>query len=148
MENKFDNAQLYLRLALGAGFLLPVLDRMGWLGAAGLNGNSWGNWENFAAYTHTLMPYMSKSLSGIFALLATISEVLFAVTLIFGYKTRLAALGSFALTLTFGISMFFFAGYRSSFSFSVFVDSAASLLLSAIPVYKWSLDNVIRAKRA
>ena len=38
MKNRFDIPQLFLRLALGIGFLLPVMDRFGWLGAAGENG--------------------------------------------------------------------------------------------------------------
>lgn len=140
MKNRFDIAQLFLRLALGIGFLLPVFDRLGLLGAAGVNGNAWGNWENFAGYTNTLMPYMGKGLSGIFAILATISEIVLGIALILGFRTKMAAQGSFILTLLFAISMFLFAGYRAPFSYSVFTASAASLLLSAIPSYRWSLD--------
>lgn len=140
MKNKYDIAQLFLRLALGIGFLLPVMDRTGLLGTAGTNGNAWGNWQNFAAYTHTLMPYMSESLSGIFAVLATLGELLIGIALIIGFRTKMAAQGSFVLTLLFAISMFFFSGYRAPFSYSVFADSAASLLLASIPFYRWSID--------
>jgi len=60
MKNKYDGAQLFLRLTLGIGFLLPTMDRLGILGPAGTAGNAWGNWDNFVSYTNTLMPYLSK----------------------------------------------------------------------------------------
>ncbi|MGY0035898.1 DoxX family membrane protein [Pedobacter sp. NJ-S-72] len=74
-------------------------------------------------------------------LIATLAEGIFAILLITGYKTRLAAQGSFLLTLTFGFCMAVFIGIKAPFNYSVFADSAASLLLACIPVYKWSLDN-------
>ena len=141
MKNKFDIPQLFLRLALGIGFLLPVMDRFGWLGSAGINGNAWGNWDNFVAYTNSLMPFLSKSIANIMAILATIGEILFGILMIIGFKTKLAAIGSFLLTLTFALAMFFFADPRAPFSYSVFVDSAASLLLATLSIYKWSLDS-------
>ncbi|WP_316778979.1 DoxX family membrane protein [Pedobacter antarcticus] len=130
MKKKFDLSELYLRIALGVGFILPVMDRFGWLGIAGQRGTAWGNWDNFVSYTHTLMPYMNDSLTRVFATLATASEILFGIMLIIGYKIRLAALGSFLLTLGFALSMLFFANYRAPFSYSVFVCSAASLFLA------------------
>ncbi|MGN8070685.1 DoxX family membrane protein [Mucilaginibacter sp. 22184] len=144
MNNTAKTPQLFLRLALGIGFILPVLDRLGALGDAGVNGNAWGNWANFVTYTNTLLPFLGKPAAGIMALLATIAEALFAVLLIIGYKTRLTALGSFALTLTFALSMAIFVGPRIPFNYSVFADSAAALLLSTIPVYHWSLDHYLK----
>lgn len=141
MKSTFDTPQLFLRLALGIGFLLPVMDRFGWLGAAGVNGNAWGNWENFVNYTNSLMPYLPKSLAGIMAILATLAEIVFGITLLIGFKIRLAALGSFVLTLIFALSMFVFSGARTPFNYSVFAVSAASLLLSAIPAYRWSISD-------
>jgi len=140
MKISYDIPQLLLRLALGLGFIFPVLDRIGWLGAAGENGNAWGNWKNFVDYTHTLMPYMSLSFTSIMAVLATVGEAVFGIALIIGYKTRPAAIGSCLLTLAFALSMLVFIDYRAPFSYSVFTDSAASLLLAAIPQYRWSLD--------
>lgn len=143
MKNTF---QLYLRLALGIGFILPVLDRLGMLGLPGSPNVGWGNWSNFADYTHSLMPYLSRSLAEIFGALASIGEVLFGIMLIIGYKTRYAAIGSGFLTLTFALSMLFFAGYRAPFNYSVFVCSAAGFLLSAIENYKWSIDENLNSK--
>lgn len=134
-------AQLLLRLALGIGFILPVLDRIGWLGAPGEKNVAWGNWENFAAYTNILMPYVNLATASFFGFLATAGEVIFAIMLIVGYKTRFAAYGSFVLTLIFALSMLLFAGYRAPFTYAVFVVSFSSLLLAASPGYSWSIDE-------
>jgi len=130
MKKTFDTSELYLRFALGIGFILPVMDRFGWLGVAGQNGTAWGNWSNFLSYTHSLMPYMNDSLTSVFATVATAAEIVFGIMLLIGYKIKWAAFGSFLLTLGFALSMLFFANYRAPFSYSVFVCSAASLFLA------------------
>ncbi len=134
-------AQLLLRLALGIGFLLPVMDRIGWLGAPGATGVAWGNWDNFVAYTHSLVPYVNQATASFLGLTATAGEAIFGIMLIIGYKTRIAAYGSFALTLIFALSMLLFADYRAPFTYSVFVVSFSSLLLAAAPGYPWSIDG-------
>lgn len=141
MNKNISNAQFLLRLALGIGFILPVLDRIGVLGAPGSNEVGWGNWNNFVDYTNSLMPYVNHSLAGIAGLIATIAEIVFGILLIIGYKTKWAAYGSFALTLIFALSMGFFMHYRAPFNYSVFVVSFSSLLLAGLPLHKWSLDN-------
>jgi len=146
MEKTLNIAQIYVRLALGISFLLPVLDRLGFTGAPGTAGVAWGNWDNFVNYTNTLMPYLSKPLSNIWGIAATIFEFAFGIMLIAGYKTKLAAYGSFLLLLIFALSMLFFAGLRAPFSYSVFTGSAAALLLSALPDYKWSVNNILNDK--
>jgi uncharacterized membrane protein YphA (DoxX/SURF4 family) len=146
MKDTSSIAQLFLRLALGIGFILPVMDRLGILGQPGEANVSWGSWGNFVDYTNSLMPYLSRSIAGILGAVASIAEVVFGVMLIVGFKIRLAAVGSFALTLCFALSMLFFGGYRSPFNYSVLSVSAASLLLSAISTYKWSIDNILEIK--
>lgn len=148
MENRSSFPQLFLRLALGIGFLLPVMDRFGWLGAPGSPNVGWGNWENFSAYTHSLMPYLNGSTAGFMGLMATIAETVFGILLLIGYQIRWVAIGSFVLTLIFAFSMLFFAGYRAPFNYSVFADSAASLLLSTITTYKWSIDHSLSLKKS
>ena len=130
MINTFRIPQLYLRLALGLGFLIPVADRIGWLGQAGQKGISWGNWENFAAYTNMLLPFLSRKAASAMGLLATVAEILIGVCLIIGYKTRVAAYGGFLLTLIFALCMAVFIGIKAPFNYSVFSDSAGSLLLA------------------
>jgi uncharacterized membrane protein YphA (DoxX/SURF4 family) len=132
MKKIFPAAQMLLRFALGAGFILPVLDRIGFLGAPGSPNVSWGNWANFVTYANNLMPYLSTKIASFFGLVATIGEALFGILLIVGYKIRLAAYGSFVLTLVFALSMLFFVGYRSPFDYSVFVVSFSSLLLASL----------------
>lgn len=143
----YSIAQLMLRLALGIGFVLPVLDRIGWLGAAGEENVMWGSWENFAAYTQTLMPYVNLPVASFFGFVATIGEVLFGILLIVGYKIRFAAYGSFGLTLIFALSMLFFLHYRAPFNYSVFVVSFSSLLLSAFSSFPWSIDAYLDARK-
>ncbi|HWJ27176.1 MAG TPA: hypothetical protein VNS32_11580, partial [Flavisolibacter sp.] len=101
MKKIFPTAKTLLRFALGAGFILPVLDRIGFLGAPGNAHVTWGNWANFVNYTHRLMPYSSAQISAFFGLVATIGETLCGIMLIAGFKIRLAAYGSFMLTLAF-----------------------------------------------
>lgn len=141
MKNITPLAQLFLRLALGIGFILPVMDRFGWLGAPGAPNVGWGNWTAFVDYTNSLMPYLSRSVSNVMAILATAGEIIFAILLIVGYKIKLASIGSFLLTLIFALSMLFFAGYRAPFNYSVFVVSASSLMLASISDYKWSIER-------
>lgn len=141
MKNTIQIAQLYLRMSLGIGFLLPVADRIGCLGPAGQHFVSWGNWDNFVSYTNTLMPFLNRALASFSGLLATIAEVALGLMFIIGFKIRAAAVGSFLLTLAFALCMTFFLGVKSPFSYSVFSDSAGSLLLATVPVYYWSIDN-------
>ena len=147
MKNTLKYSQLYLRLALGVGFLLPVADRLGWLGPVGQFNVSWGNWSNFVNYTNVLVPYMNHSGANIMAILATIAEVIFGLQFLVGYLTRVAAVGSFLLTLIFALSMAFFMGIKAPFSYSVFTDSAGSLLLATITTFNWSVDYYLNKKQ-
>lgn len=141
MKKTIRIPQLYLRLALGFSFLIPVADRFGWLGPAGGKNISWGNWPSFAAYTHLLLPFLNSQLANLMAFLATVSEILIGGFLIVGYKTRAAACGAFLLTLIFALCMALFVGIKAPFNYSVFSASAGSLLLAFMPAYDWSLDN-------
>jgi len=140
MKNSTHFPQLFLRLALGIGFILPVMDRFSWLGAPGNPTVGWGNWSIFLDYTNSLMPYLSRPLANFMAIIATAGELVFGILLIIGYKIRLAAIGSFLLTLMFALSMLTFANYRAPFNYSVFVVSASGLLLATIPGYKWAIE--------
>ena len=142
MKNTLQIAQLYLRFALAIGFLLPVADRLGFMGPAGQNSVSWGSWDNFVVYTNTLMPYLSRWMAGVMGFLATVAEVSIAIMFIVGFKIRTAAYASFALTLTFALCMTIFSGIKAPFNYSVWADSAGSLLLTSIATYRWSIDFI------
>ena len=144
MEDSFKIPQLLLRCALGITFLTPVLDRLGILGPAGTGNIEWGNWENFINYTATLMPYLDRSVTNIMGGIATASEFIIAVCLIIGFKTKYVAIGSCLLTFTFILFMATSVGIQKPINFGVFTASAASLLLSYVPKYKWSIDEINR----
>ena len=142
MKNSFSVPQLLLRLALGIGFLTTVSDRLGLLGPFGTNNIEWGNWDSFISYTGTLMPFLDKPAVNIMGAIATSAEVIIGVMLIAGFQTRIAAVCSCLLTLSFGLAMALFLGIKAPINFGVFRICTASLLLSTIPVYKWSIDNL------
>jgi len=61
MKNASGIAQLILRLALGVGFLMPVMDRIGLLGSHGSSGVTWGDWKHFVDYTNSLVPFANRT---------------------------------------------------------------------------------------
>jgi uncharacterized membrane protein YphA (DoxX/SURF4 family) len=148
MKSASGIAQLILRLALGLGFLLPVMDRLGLMGPYGTSGVSWGDWKHFVDYTHTLVPFTSRLVATILSLLATIAEAVFGVCLIIGFRIKQAALGAGILTLLFGLCMAVFKSIDAPFSYPVFVFTGGALVLSGIDHYRWSVDNYIRGRRS
>jgi uncharacterized membrane protein YphA (DoxX/SURF4 family) len=141
MNSSIKLPQLLLRIALGMGFLVTVSDRLGFLGPFGTKNIEWGNWENFIDYTRTLMPFLDKPVVYILGAIATLAEATIGILLIVGLKTRETALASCLLTFIFALSMALFLGVKAPINFAVLPVCAASLLLSKIPDYKWSLDS-------
>lgn len=144
MEDKFKIPQLLLRYALGITFLTPVLDRLGLLGQPGVGNIEWGNWDNFINYTATLMPIFDRPLVNTMGAIATVAELLISICLIVGFKTKQAALGASLITLTFIIFMTLSVGIQKPINYGVFTASAAGFLLSFMPNYSYSLDNLIK----
>ncbi|CDP88632.1 hypothetical protein BN975_04474 [Mycolicibacterium farcinogenes] len=126
-------AIIFARLALAVGFLSAVADRFGLWGPPGTPNVGWGNFEAFTAYVKVLAPYLSGALVDIAAWGATVIEIVLAVGLLLGITLRWVALASAATLLVFGVSMFFFAGFETPFSASVFAAAAAALLLAVAP---------------
>jgi len=143
MRSPYFIAQLLLRFSLGIGFLLPVLDRIGYFGDPGTQNVFWGDWTSFAAYANLLMPYLDLQMASYVGFVATVLEVVFGILLIIGYKTRFVAYGSFMLTMIFALSMMFFLHFRAPFNSSVFVVSLSSLLLASSTTFRWSVDAYI-----
>lgn len=146
MKDSFKIPQLLLRYALGITFLTPVSDRLGLLGKAGTGNIEWGNWENFINYTTTLMPFWDRPTVNVMGGIATASELVIGILLIIGFKTKYAALSASLLTLTFILFMIFSVGIQKPINFGVFTAATASLLLSYIPNYHWSLDSFFKKK--
>lgn len=142
MNIKQDIIQLFLRVALGASYLCAGLDRFGVWGPPGAPNIGWGDWQHFMQYAHQLMFFLPYSVAEIFAALASGAEILFAVMLITGFWTRWAAVGSGVLLLGFALAMTVALGISQPLNYSVFTASAASFLLSTLPAYRWSADQL------
>lgn len=146
-QSKYYNpAAIYLRAALALGYLWLVADRLGWLGTYGQPHISWGDWEHFMVLSRKTMSFLPGALVTPLAVLATLGEGIFGLMLLIGLFTRIAAIGSGALTLAFAISMTISRGIDSPIGYSVFTVSAASFLLATLPEYKWSIDQLISKK--
>ena len=143
MEKFSSFAQLYLRVAIGVSYLVFGFDRLGVWGNYGEKNVSWGDWEHFMKYAAEVMSFLPAELVSLFAIVATIAEIVFGVLLLLGKWTRVAAFGSGILAFLFAISMAISFGVVSPLSYSVFTVSAASFLLAFCKNYKWSLDNLV-----
>ncbi|WP_207515430.1 DoxX family protein [Longitalea luteola] len=133
--------QLLLRLALGVGFLLPVMDRIGLLGSPG-SGASWGDWKHFVRYTNELIPFVSWQIANIMSIIATIAEIVFGVLLIVGYRIKEVAIGAGILTFVFGLCMGIFLSIQAPFNYPVFVFTGAAFVLSGLDHHAWSIDSL------
>lgn len=135
-----DIAALLLRLALAAGFLSAVASRL----------NLWGKhasfslaWTSFVNYTAEVNSFLPKSCIPAIAVLATILEAGLAILLLLGFKTSYASFGAAILLLLFALAMTCSYGIKEPLDYSVFAASAGAFLLATIPVYKWSIDQLL-----
>lgn len=119
----------FLRISLSAGLLSAVADRFGLWDKAH---SSWGNWENFVAYTQKLNPFVSASLIQSVAGAATFLEIAFALGLLFNFKISLIARATGCLFLLFALAMSFSNTIKAPLDYSVFCDSAAAFALSIL----------------
>jgi uncharacterized membrane protein YphA (DoxX/SURF4 family) len=129
-------AMAAFRVAMGVTFLSPVADRFGLWGPPGAPNVSWGNWERFVVYSTRLNWYLPDALQQPVAALATAGELMFAVALIAGIYTRLAAYGAASLLACFALAMVTGLGIRAPLDYSVFVDAAGAWLLAAATSYE------------
>lgn len=121
--------KLFLRLALGIGFLSAVADRFGmWSSEV----SAWGNMDSFNSYTQILLPWIPSSILPALGWTATIAELVFGILLIVGFKTKLIARLSGFLLLSFALAMATTVGIKKVFDFSVLSASAAAFGLSLI----------------
>jgi thiosulfate dehydrogenase (quinone) large subunit len=133
---------LYLRLALAAGFLASVTDRLGLWGRPGTQNVSWGNLQRFMAYTAQLNPWAPPALIPAIAWFVTAAESALACALLLGLYTRWSGFLSGVLILLFGLGMTIALGVKSALDFSVFAASAAGFGLAALESYPWSIDSL------
>ena len=119
----------FLRISLSIGFLSAVADRFGFWGTTL---SAWGNWESFAKYCNTLLPFVSYETASLLGGVATFLEVVFAFLLLTHFKTDLIAKFSGSLLLTFGLMMVFALNVKAPLDYSVFTASAAAFALSIL----------------
>ncbi|CAN5533234.1 hypothetical protein BH09BAC6_BH09BAC6_04360 [soil metagenome] len=137
---------LFLRLAIGSGYLWEVADRLGCWGGNGQPHVGWGDWMHFTAYARQVMSFLPAGIIPTLAVAATIGEAVFGLLLITGLFTRIAAVGSGLLSCCFALAMAISFGIESPLGYSVFTLSAASLLLATLPEYSYSFDLWLKNK--
>jgi len=139
-------ATIYLRLALGAGFLSAVADRFGVWGPPGAPHVAWGDWSHFLAYAASINPELPAAAIPTVGLIATAAEILVGVALIAGVQTRRAAVTAGVLLLLFALGMTLGTGIKSPLDASVFAASAGAFLLAGASEYPLSVDARWRAR--
>jgi len=140
-ERSAGFSSVFLRLALGISFLSAVTDRFGWWGAFGQPNVSWGDFARFVDYTGKLIWFLPHAAITPLAVLATGAEILLGLLLLAGWQTRIAALCSGILLMTFGLAMTLALGIKSPLNFSVFSAAGGSLLLATCTAFPLSVDE-------
>lgn len=136
--------KLFLRLAIGLGFLSAVADRFGyWSPTVSV----WGNWDSFLEYTYIINPWFPERFISTIGIIATIAEIVFAVCLILGFKTVFFAKLSGCLLLIFAISMWFSTGIKGPLDYSVFTAAAGAFALSKLEGNFLELENLLNKPR-
>jgi uncharacterized membrane protein YphA (DoxX/SURF4 family) len=143
-DSKFASyASLLLRVGLGVGFLSAVADRLGLWGAFGQPNVEWGNFSRFLDYTHTLNWYLPAGMILPLGVVATGAEILFGLLLLVGWRTRVAALLSGLLLLTFGVSMTIALGIKAPLNYAVLTGIGGALLLANCESFPFSVDELL-----
>lgn len=141
-----DLASAFLRLAMGAGLLSAVADRLGLWGPPGTVLVSWGNFHNFLLYSAKLNPWCPTACIPLLGVLVTIAESGLGILLVVGFFSRVSALLTGIMTLGFALAMMFVLGVHAPMNYSVFVFSAGSFLIASRAPDKFSLDQLRELK--
>jgi uncharacterized membrane protein YphA (DoxX/SURF4 family) len=137
-------SSVFLRRALGLGFLSAVADRLGRWGPLCRPNVALGNFARFGELTVKLNWFLPRTLLLAFAVTSTIAEILLSFLLLVGWKTRITALCAGVLLVTFGTAMTMALGFEAPLDFSVFSAAGGSLLLAACTRFPFSADQLNR----
>jgi uncharacterized membrane protein YphA (DoxX/SURF4 family) len=140
-------SSVFLRLALGLSFLSAVADRFGLWGAYGQPNVAWGSYARFVNYTAQLNWFLPAAMIPVLATIATAAETLFGLLLVLGWKTRITALLSGVLLITFALTMTMALGVKAPLDSSVFSAAGGALLLATCTDFPFSLDELLRRNR-
>jgi uncharacterized membrane protein YphA (DoxX/SURF4 family) len=136
-------SSVILRWGLGLGFLSAVADRLGLWGTFGQPNVEWGNFSRFLEYTHTLNWYVPAGMIPLLGVIATAAETLFGLLLVVGWHTRITALLSGLLLLSFGVAMTLALGIKAPLNFAVFTGVGGALLLASSKSFPLSVDELL-----
>jgi uncharacterized membrane protein YphA (DoxX/SURF4 family) len=134
-------ASVFLRLALGGGFLSAVADRFGLWGPTGTKNVAWGDFAHFTQYTGQVNPWAPAALIPTLARVSTGAELVLGAALILGLFTRWAALLSGILLLLFAGGMSIGTRLKAALDASVFSAAAAAFALVVLGAGPWSVDS-------
>ena len=123
-------SSVFLRCALGLGFLSAVADRFGLWGAFGQPNVEWGNFSRFLEYTHSLNWYVPAKTIPPLGAIAACAEPLFGLLLLVRWHTRAVALSSGLLLLSFGVAMTVALGVKAPLNLAVFTRVGGAWLFS------------------
>ena len=133
-------SSVLLRFALGFSFLSAVADRFGLWGAFGKPHVAWGTFGRFVAYTAQLNWFLPRVTIPALAILSTGAETILAILLLLGWQTRIAALLSGVLLLSFAATMTGALGIKAPLDLSVFSAAGGAFLLAGSTEYPFSVD--------
>ena len=134
-------SSVFLRFALGFSFLSADADRFGLWGSFGKPHVAWGTFARFVAYTGQLNWFLPKATIPALAIFATCAEAIAAILLLLGWHTRIAAVLSGVLLLSFAITMTGALGIKAPLDSSVFSAAGGAFLLAGITEYPFSIDQ-------
>ena len=133
--------------ALGITFLSAVADRFGFWGPYGHPNVSWGNYGRFVGYVGKLNWFLPAAMIPALSIIVTVAEMLFGFLLIVGLKTRITALLSGVLLISFALAMTVALGVKAPLDFSVFSAAGGALLLAICDDFPFSLDELLLRNR-
>ncbi len=133
-------SSVFLRFALGFSFLSAVADRFGLWGPFGKPHVAWGTFARFVAYTAQLNWFLPRATIPALAILSTGLEIILAILLVLGWQTRIAALLSGVLLLSFAATMTGALGIKTPLDLSVFSAAGGAFLLAGSTEYPFSVD--------
>ena len=136
-------SSVFLRCALGLGFLSAVADRLGLWGAFGQPNVEWGNFSRFLEYTQSLNWFVPAGMIPLLGVIATCAETLFGFLLLVGWHTRATATLTALLLLTFATAMTLALGVKAPLNFAVFTGVGGALLLASCERFPFSLDALL-----
>jgi putative oxidoreductase len=134
------------RLLIGVAFFENVIDRLGFLGPPGAPGVSWGDFQHFIAYTAVVNSFAPASIVPALAVIATIAEGTFGVTMLLGVRVRFASVGSALLLFAFATSMILSG--LSQLQYGVYLMSIAAWALATVDASALSVDSILVAAPA